>query len=179
MQLLAGKWNLYQKLMPENNLLNNGEKEPGNSIPVNRTSIPHAPVIRRISAFIIDNILLLILYLFFVSLLKNDFILSIVSQQIFIISFLYLLFFIHQFYFFIFELFFNGKTLGKWIVRIRVVDKNGNKVNLMNTLTRNFLRAIYFLPPLFFIPDLICLALTSFNKRLGDLAAGSRVIICN
>ncbi len=111
MQLLTGKWNLYQKLMPENNLLNNDEEETGNSIPVNKASVPNAPIIRRILAFIIDNILLLILYFFLVSLLKNEFILHIVSQQIFIISFLYLLFFIHQFYFFVFELFFNGKNI--------------------------------------------------------------------
>ena len=162
--------------MTENNLLNIEGKESGSPISDNINVLNSTPIIRRVLAFIFDNIILAMLYLFIINFLGNAFLLLIISEQILIIIFLYLLFFIHQFYFFIFELVWNGRTFGKWLLSIKVVNRYGNKIDSVNVLIRNFSRAIYFLPPFFFLPDLICLLLTSFKSRLGDLAASSIIV---
>lgn len=162
--------------MEENNILNIEGKEPGYSNPEKKSVVNNIAIVRRIFAFIIDNIILAVIYLFIIILFGNNFLFRIILKQTYIILFLYLLLFIHQFYFFIFEFIGDGRTPGKWLFGIKVISKNNNKINFINILTRNFLRAIYFLPPFFFIPDFICLLVTAFNSRIGDLAAGSKVV---
>lgn len=47
-------------------------------------------------------------------------------------------------YYFICEAFFNGKTLGKWIVGLKVVDINGNKPGIKKIAIRTLARLIPF-----------------------------------
>lgn len=40
---------------------------------------------------------------------------------------------------------YNGQTLGKWIVKIRVIKESGRKLNFMESALRNVAK-IFFLP---------------------------------
>lgn len=91
------------------------------------------------------------------------------------------------------EAYFNGRTIGKWMCGIRVIDIDGCPITGRRAIIRNLLRiadlaplaAISQLgddvPPVFFIPTgmigLICVISTRRMQRLGDIAAGTMVII--
>jgi uncharacterized RDD family membrane protein YckC len=97
------------------------------------------------------------------------------------------------FYSFLTELWLNGQTIGKKILRIRVVSLDGGEATLGQTLLRWFLRfyewgfiftfifyhnpVIGFLILLFGgITTVILIAVTNNNQRLGDLVAGTVVV---
>lgn len=73
------------------------------------------------------------------------------------------------------ELLFGGQTLGKKIVRIRVIDERGMKLKPGQVLIRNLLRVVDMFPIYYLVGGAFAL----FSKRcqrLGDLAAGTVVI---
>ncbi len=78
-------------------------------------------------------------------------------------------------YFIFFEWMLNGQTFGKGLLHIRVIKHGGYALNVFDTLLRNLLRAIDFLP-LFYGVGLVSLLLTRDSQRLGDLAAGTLVV---
>ncbi len=97
------------------------------------------------------------------------------------------------FYTFLTELWMNGQTLGKKIMRIRVVSLDGGEATLGQYLMRWFLRfyewgfIIFFifyssLPAGFFVlfvggmTSVVIIAISPKNQRLGDLAAGTVVV---
>ena len=69
----------------------------------------------------------------------------------------------------------NGQTPGKRALGIRVVSQDGLSINVSQSILRNFLRAIDLAPP--FLPGLVSMVVTSRLQRLGDLAAGSIVVV--
>ncbi|TWU24358.1 RDD family protein [Novipirellula galeiformis] len=92
------------------------------------------------------------------------------------------------------ETYFNGRTVGKWATGIRVIDIEGRPITGKRALIRNLLRIADFLPvaplsslgaeeapPAFIIPTaMVCLLSMIFTRRmqrLGDLAAGTMVIV--
>ncbi|MFG0262702.1 MAG: RDD family protein [Novipirellula sp. JB048] len=92
------------------------------------------------------------------------------------------------------EAYFNGRTVGKWATGIRVIDVEGRPITGKRALIRNLLRIADLLPaaplaslgaegapPLFIIPTaMVCLLSMIFTRRmqrLGDLAAGTMVIV--
>lgn len=76
-------------------------------------------------------------------------------------------------YFIIFDAI--GATAGKFIMRIRVVNINGNKPGIIKSFIRNILRLIDGLPALNILG--VYLILTTYeNTRLGDKLANTRVI---
>jgi len=77
-------------------------------------------------------------------------------------------------YFVLFEGWFGG-TLGKLILGMRVVDKNGKKVGMGRALFRNLLRIIDFLP-FGYVLGIILVACSSTKQRVGDRVAGSYVV---
>ncbi|MEZ6048350.1 MAG: RDD family protein [Planctomycetaceae bacterium] len=77
-------------------------------------------------------------------------------------------------YYAICEGFFQGRTIGKSVVGLRVIHKNGHPINLWMAINRNFIRAVDSTP--FYIPGLISMICTRQFQRLGDLTAGSVVI---
>ncbi|HEV7226167.1 MAG TPA: RDD family protein, partial [Pirellulales bacterium] len=93
----------------------------------------------------------------------------------------------------LFEAYWNGQTPGKRLMRIRVVSDEGQPINGVQAVLRNFLRSVDAMPvaviPIAIlrvqfqiaIPTyLVGLLSTSMNnrfQRLGDLAAGTMVII--
>lgn len=86
---------------------------------------------------------------------------------------LFVLFF---FYFVLFETFSSGRTPGKRAFRLRVVQVSGARIGFRASLIRNILRLVDLLPA-FYLAGIVAIATTERNQRLGDLVAGTVVII--
>lgn len=78
-------------------------------------------------------------------------------------------------YFVLFEFFANGRTPGKMLVGIKVIQDNGQSITFLASAVRNLFRIIDFLPA-FFLLGILMIFLHSQHKRIGDLAAGTLVI---
>jgi uncharacterized RDD family membrane protein YckC len=78
-------------------------------------------------------------------------------------------------YFIIFEWLLNGQTPGKRMLHVRVIKQGGYALRFFDTLLRNLLRVVDFLP-LFYGVGLTSLLLTRDSQRLGDLIAGTLVV---
>jgi uncharacterized RDD family membrane protein YckC len=74
------------------------------------------------------------------------------------------------------EAVFNGQTPGKRAVHIRVVSAQGVPITGAQAVIRNLLRAVDGLP-FAYVPGLLSVCLTHKFQRLGDLAAGTMVIV--
>lgn len=69
----------------------------------------------------------------------------------------------------------RGQTIGKKLLRLRVVDVEGMRLQFNQIVTRNLLRVVDALPMFYFVGGLVCW----FNRncqRLGDIAANTIVI---
>ena len=69
----------------------------------------------------------------------------------------------------------RGQTIGKRLLRLRVMDASGLRLHFHQVLMRNLLRFVDMLPAFYLIGGLVCL-LSPRAQRLGDLAAGTIVI---
>jgi uncharacterized RDD family membrane protein YckC len=88
---------------------------------------------------------------------------------------LFLVFFAWWGYGGLMETFFNGQTLGKKALGIRVVSESGLAINAGQAILRNVLRGADLIPP--FFPGVASMLITSRFQRLGDLAAETIVVI--
>ncbi len=73
------------------------------------------------------------------------------------------------------EWFWRGQTIGKRVLRLRVVDAQGLRLQFSQVAIRNLLRAVDLLPGLYVIGGVATLC-TRQAQRLGDLAANTVVI---
>ncbi|MEO8044193.1 MAG: RDD family protein [Spartobacteria bacterium] len=73
------------------------------------------------------------------------------------------------------EWYWRGQTIGKRLLRLRVVDAQGLKLNFNQIALRNVLRCIDLLPGFYAVGGAVSL-LNRHNQRLGDIAAGTIVI---
>ena len=78
-------------------------------------------------------------------------------------------------YFALFEAFWHGQTPGKRVMKLRVIKDSGRQITLFESLARNLIRTVDFLPN-FYLAGVITMLANKRNKRLGDLAAGTLVI---
>lgn len=85
------------------------------------------------------------------------------------------LFVVSWFYGGLFEAYWNGQTPGKRMMRIRVISTDGQPINGLQAVLRNFLRAIDSLP--FYQIGLFSSMANDRFQRLGDLASGTMVIV--
>jgi len=69
----------------------------------------------------------------------------------------------------------TGTTPGKRAFRLIVVHDNATPITLGGSVIRNLLRAVDFLPVMYFLGFATCLTDNRF-RRLGDLAAGTLVV---
>ncbi len=69
----------------------------------------------------------------------------------------------------------RGQTVGKRLLRLRVVDAAGLKLEPSQVIVRNLMRLIDGLPALYLLGGITCLV-SRHRQRLGDLAAGTVVI---
>jgi uncharacterized RDD family membrane protein YckC len=77
----------------------------------------------------------------------------------------------------VFETFLNGQTLGKRVLSIRVVSDRGVPITGAQAVLRNVVGAVDGMVPFFFLPGLASMFLTARFQRLGDLAAGTMVVV--
>jgi len=69
----------------------------------------------------------------------------------------------------------NGQTLGKSVLGLRVVSRTGLSINAAQAVLRNLIRAVDAAPP--FFPGAFAMAASRHFQRLGDLAAGTVVVL--
>jgi len=79
-------------------------------------------------------------------------------------------------YFVLLEGLWQGQTLGKKAANARVVMHDGTPVTFAAALYRNLLRPADFLPFLYLVGAL-CVFMNTRSQRLGDLAAGTMVVV--
>ena len=73
------------------------------------------------------------------------------------------------------EWYWNGQTLGKRLLRLRVNDVNGLQLQFSQIVIRNLLRFIDSLPALYLVGGLACLV-NRRAQRLGDIVANTIVV---
>jgi uncharacterized RDD family membrane protein YckC len=73
------------------------------------------------------------------------------------------------------EWFWRGQTVGKRLLRLRVVDAAGLRLHSSQIIIRNLLRAVDFLPAFYIVGGIACL-FSRRSQRLGDVAANTIVI---
>lgn len=81
-------------------------------------------------------------------------------------------------YFILFEYFWSGSSPGKRTMNVRVIRKDGRPITLFDSAVRNILRVVDVLFMVYPI-GLAVMFIDSKNRRLGDLAAGTLVILEN
>jgi uncharacterized RDD family membrane protein YckC len=97
-------------------------------------------------------------------------------------------FLLEWFYGGLFETYCNGQTPGKRLTGLRVVSDEGQPINGWQAVLRNFLRAADSLPAIVisdgfpmpvptYLLGLLAATVTDRCQRLGDLAAGTMVIV--
>jgi len=82
--------------------------------------------------------------------------------------------FLWGFYIF-FELLWNGQSPGKRWVGLRVVRTDGMPITLVESLVRNLIRLLDFMPIAYGV-GVVTMFINSQSRRLGDLAAGTLVV---
>lgn len=74
------------------------------------------------------------------------------------------------------EWFWRGQTIGKRLLGLRVVEASGLKLNPSQIVIRNVMRLFDMLPAFYLAGGIAC-ALSAKRQRLGDLVAGTAVIV--
>ena len=102
----------------------------------------------------------------FFGLLSPDFARSIIVLAYFLIPISYGI---------VLEWFWRGQTLGKRLLRLRVMDAQGLRLQFSQIVVRNLLRFVDMLPAFYLVGGIACLA-SRRAQRLGDFAANTIVV---
>lgn len=78
----------------------------------------------------------------------------------------------------IFEWAWKGQTPGKRVMNIRVIHDDGSQIKASSVILRNLFRIIDMLP-MSYITGTITMLINKQNKRIGDLVAGTIVVVEN
>jgi uncharacterized RDD family membrane protein YckC len=126
---------------------------------------------RRLPAYLIDLVVifglcfLLTIFLIPVGILSPG-----MYQFVILVSY----FAIFWFYCGTLEAVFNGQTLGKWLLGLRAVNYDGLPINAMQAISRNLIR---FADTFLLLAGLVVMMMNRRYQRLGDLVAGTIVIV--
>lgn len=126
----------------------------------------------RLFALSIDFACILLLASFISSALS---LLKVVSSDLFFATETIAYFVLTVGYFMSLEWVFRGQTLGKRVLKLRVVDADGLRLRFSQIVVRNLLRTIDMLPGLYTVGGIVLL-LSPKLQRLGDIAANTIVI---
>lgn len=150
---------------------------------------------RRLPAFIVDLIFrgLTITSIFVLISCSGIATTMALSGTLMIVAMILTYFFFDWFYGLIFEAYWNGKTPGKYLTKIQVLSVDGRPISAYQATIRNFLRLADMAPmmsleafdpdapPIYWIPTglvaVLCMLFTRRFQRLGDLAAGTMVVV--
>jgi uncharacterized RDD family membrane protein YckC len=78
-------------------------------------------------------------------------------------------------YFVFFEILWDGRSPGKRLMKLRVIRDGGYGLTALESVLRNLLRVIDFMPFAYFI-GVIAMILSAKSRRLGDYVAGTVVV---
>jgi uncharacterized RDD family membrane protein YckC len=141
--------------------------------------LPLAGIGSRFIAILIDYLIwgaaffiLLLLMLFVISSLH---VFDTLSSNWAVGVFILIVFLMQWGYFTLFEALNNGRTPGKSLAKIRVIHQSGRGISFVESLGRNLVRAIDYMPG-FYAVGVLSIFLTKRNQRLGDLVAGTLVV---
>jgi uncharacterized RDD family membrane protein YckC len=141
--------------------------------------MPLAGIGSRFIALLVDYLIwgaaLVVLILVGVIVLPAMHTLSRLSEQWTIAIVIFSVFLFNWGYFTLFEAFWNGRTPGKRVARIRVIQRSGRAIGLFESMARNLVRYIDQIPS-FYAVGVITMFVTKQHQRLGDLAAGTLVV---
>jgi hypothetical protein len=70
----------------------------------------------------------------------------------------------------------SGRTVGKRLMKLRVIDERGLSLGLKQVVIRNLFRLLDMMPSTFYLLGGISCLLTKRCQRIGDIAAGTLVI---
>jgi uncharacterized RDD family membrane protein YckC len=98
-----------------------------------------------------------------------------ISAQWAVAIVIFIIFLFNWGYFTLFEAFWNGRTPGKRVARIRVIQRSGRAIGLFESMARNLVRYVDQFP-FFYAVGVIAVFVTRQHQRLGDLAAGTLVV---
>jgi uncharacterized RDD family membrane protein YckC len=134
---------------------------------------PLAGPSRRFMAYLIDQVLLVVLLI--LALLLSLFVTM--GSQSALGPFLLAYFVLTWGYGAFCEGLFNGQTVGKRALGIRVVSERGVPISGAQAVLRNLVGSVDGLVPFFYQTALASMVLSPKFQRLGDLAAGTMVVI--
>jgi uncharacterized RDD family membrane protein YckC len=98
-----------------------------------------------------------------------------ISEQWAVAIVIFFIFLVQWGYFTLFEAFWNGRTPGKRVARIRVIQRSGRAIGLFESMARNLVRYVDQIP-FFYAVGVVTMFATRQHQRLGDLAAGTLVV---
>jgi uncharacterized RDD family membrane protein YckC len=79
-------------------------------------------------------------------------------------------------YFIFFEWLWNGQTLGKRWMKLRVIREDGRPITFWEAAVRNLLRIFDIMPVPFYSIGLIVVFINKRDQRVGDMVAGTVVV---
>jgi uncharacterized RDD family membrane protein YckC len=142
--------------------------------------MPLAGIGSRFIALLVDYLImgaaLVLLILLAVVLLPALEVFNKISEQWAEAILIFLLFLFGWGYFTLFEAFWNGRTPGKKVAKIRVIHRSGRSIGLLESMARNLVRYVDMQPGILYGVGVITMFVTSQHQRLGDLAAGTLVV---
>ena len=98
-----------------------------------------------------------------------------ISAQWAVALIIFVIFLVNWGYFTLFEAFWNGRTPGKRVAKIRVIQRTGRAIGLFESMARNLVRFVDQFPGIYAV-GVITMFVTKQHQRLGDLAAGTMVV---
>jgi uncharacterized RDD family membrane protein YckC len=141
--------------------------------------MPLAGIGSRFIALLVDYLIwfagLLVLGLLATFLMPGIEAFSKISAQWATAIYIFIIFLLNWGYFTLFEAFWNGRTPGKRVARIRVIQRSGRAIGLFESMARNLVRYVDQVP-FFYGVGVIAMFVTKQHQRLGDLAAGTLVV---
>lgn len=84
-------------------------------------------------------------------------------------------FFVLWGYYIFFEMLWNGQSPGKRLVGLRVIRSDGSPIGVVESIVRNLIRIVDFLP-LYYGIGVVVMFVSQRAQRLGDLAASTLVV---
>jgi uncharacterized RDD family membrane protein YckC len=130
-----------------------------------------SPIARGLAIFI-DTCCMLVIYNIAVKIIS---ILKFIPTDFINAAFILTLFIVMTSYSILLEYYWNGATIGKKILRLKVIDASGLKLQFNQVLIRNILR-IFDALPIFYLLGGVFALLSKRYQRLGDLLAQTLVI---
>jgi uncharacterized RDD family membrane protein YckC len=129
--------------------------------------IPPAPISKRLIAGLIDSLIIGLVWLAILEALHRG-----IDAEF--TNFAYLAAVTFAYYFLQESLF--SLTIGKRLLGLRILGKGGDPISIQESLLRNILRFVDWLPFLYILGAL-SVAISGKRQRLGDLVAGTFVTL--